>query len=183
MTTYEATYCPRCGTELGTKHVEGRDRQYCESCDIVEWRNPVPCAGVAVVDPERGVLLTRRDIPPGVGKWTLTGGHMEVEEAPERAAARELAEETGVRVDPADLELLDAFSISRSGEKHVVSIAYAVPAAATTGTAEPGPEVQAVDWVTPAAFGANDGAFLEPHDERFEHAWAHLRPDDAPEFK
>lgn len=177
MTTYEATYCPRCGSELGTRHLDGRERQYCERCDRVEWRNPVPCAGVAVVDPGRGVLLTQRDIPPGVGKWTLTGGHMELEESPERAAARELAEETGVHVDPDDLELLDAFSISRSDAKHVVSIAYAVRATATTGTPEPGPEVQAVGWFTPSEFAATDHQFLEPHDERFEHAWTRLGPD------
>jgi len=181
MTTYPATYCPDCGNELGTRDIDGRDRQYCESCDRVEWRNPVPCAGVAVVDPDRGVLLTQRDIPPGVGKWTLTGGHMEVEEAPDAAAARELAEETGLSADADDLELLDAFSVSRSTEKHVVSIAYAVPAAATTGTLEPGPEVQTARWFTPAEFAASDHEFLEPHDQRFERAWNRLGPGPTDE--
>lgn len=183
MTTYEATFCPRCGTELGTTRADGRARQYCESCDRVEWRNPVPCAGVAVVDPDAGVLLTERDVPPGVGKWSLAGGHMEVEEAPKDAAARELREETGVRVDATALELLDAFGVSRGGEKHVVSIGYAVPAAATTGTPAPGPEVRAVDWFTPTEFAAAGRDFLEPHDERFERAWAHLGPDADREFK
>jgi ADP-ribose pyrophosphatase YjhB (NUDIX family) len=177
MTTYVATYCPRCGTELGTKHVDGRNRQYCGNCEVVEWRNPVPCAGVAVVDPDHGVLLTQRDIPPGIGKWTLSGGHMEVEESPEQAAARELAEETGVRVDPADLELLDAFRISRPGEKHVVSIAYGVPAAATASEPVPGAEVQTVEWFTPSEFAASDHVFLEPHDQRFEHAWTQFQHD------
>lgn len=177
MTTYDATYCPHCGRELGTRHVDGRDRQYCEHCDAVEWRNPVPCAGVAVVDPGAGVLLTQRDVEPGVGQWSLTGGHLEVEEAPREAAARELAEEAGVRVDPADLVLLDSFAVSRATEKHVVSIGYAVRAAATTGTPAPGPEVQAVDWFTPEAFAASDREFLEPHDERFERAWNRLGPD------
>jgi len=177
MTTYQATYCPRCGTELGWKHVDGRDRQYCEDCEVVEWRNPVPCAGVAVVDPDRGVLLTRRDVPPGVGTWSLAGGHMEVEEAPAAAAARELEEETGVRVDPDDLSLLDAYPVSRGGEKHVVSIGYAVPAAATAGDPAPGPEVQTVGWFTPSEFAASDHVFLEPHDQRFEHAWRQFQQD------
>ncbi|WP_323674484.1 NUDIX domain-containing protein [Halorubellus sp. PRR65] len=177
MTTYQATYCPRCGTELGAKHVDGRDRQYCASCDRVEWRNPVPCAGVAVVDPERGALLTRRDVEPGVGKWTLAGGHMEVDESPPEAAARELEEETNVRVDPADLHLLDAYTISRTTEKHVVSIGYVVPADATAGTPEPGPEVQTVEWLTPGEFAASDRVYLEPHDQRFERAWTHVTAD------
>ncbi|MFC6952133.1 NUDIX hydrolase [Halorubellus litoreus] len=177
MTTYEATYCPRCGTELGTTHVDGRDRQYCASCDRVEWRNPVPCAGVAVVDPERGALLTRRDVEPGVGKWTLAGGHMEVEESPERAAARELAEETNVRVDPEDLDLLDAYTLTRGDGKYVVSMGYVVHARHATGTPEPGPEVQTVGWFTPDEFAASDHRYLEPHDQRFERAWTHVTED------
>jgi len=177
MTTYEATYCPRCGRELATKHVDGRDRQYCESCDVVEWRNPAPGAGVAVVDLERGVLLTQRDIEPGVGKWTLAGGHMEVDESPAETAVRELEAETGVCVDPDDLVLLDTFPISRVEEKHVVSIGYVVQAAATAGEPVPGPEVQAVGWFTPDAFAASDHVFLEPHDKRFERAWTHVAND------
>jgi|AntDeeMetagen285_2_1112576.scaffolds.fasta_scaffold01061_8 NADH pyrophosphatase NudC (nudix superfamily) len=47
-TAYEAGYCPRCGTETGEKHVDGRARCWCPDCDVVHWRAAVPVVGVAV---------------------------------------------------------------------------------------------------------------------------------------
>ncbi|WP_227132638.1 NUDIX hydrolase [Halorubellus salinus] len=174
MMTYEATYCPRCGIELDTRHVDGRDRKYCEGCDRVEWRNPVPGAGVAVVDPDRGVLLAQRAIEPGVGEWVVPGGYMEVEETPAVAGTRELEEETGVRVDPDAVELLGTFTATPFDGKHVVSVGYAVHARHATGTPHAGHEVQAVGWFTPEEFAASDHVFHDPHDERFERAWTHV---------
>ncbi|NHN41917.1 NUDIX domain-containing protein [Halorubellus sp. JP-L1] len=177
MTVYPATYCPRCGTELGTKHVDGRDRQYCDSCDRVEWRNPAPGAGVAVVDPDRGVLLTKRDIEPGIGKWALPGGYLEVDETPSVGAARELEEETGVRVDPDDLQIVGTFTTTSFADEHVVSIRFVVGAERATGTPEAGPEVQAVEWFTPEEFEGSE--LHEPHDVEFERAWKLLGTDRA----
>src|SRR5206468_5577007 len=51
------------------------------------------------LDGER-ILLLRQ--PPGFG-WSLPGGLMERGEDPATCAARELAEETGIAVDPTDL--------------------------------------------------------------------------------
>jgi 8-oxo-dGTP diphosphatase len=177
VTTYPATYCPDCGSELDTRHVQGRDRQYCERCERVVWRNPVPCAGVAVVDPDRGVLLTLRDVDPGRGHWAVPGGHMEIDESPRVAAARELAEETGVTVDPDALVINDTFDAGHPDGKRVVSIGYATHVDDTTGTPTVGPEVQAVEWFTPSEFDAFDGAFYDDHDRRFERAWTRLGSD------
>lgn len=176
MTTYPATYCPDCGHELGTRHVEGRDRQFCSACERVVWRNPAPGAGVAVVGPD-GVLLTQRDIEPGVGEWAVPGGHIELEESPQAAAVRELEEEAGVRVHPDDLVILDAFSTSPFDGKYVVSIRFGARIEDVGGTPTAGPEVQTVEWFTPAEFAASDAVFHEPHDEQFERAWNRLRPD------
>src|SRR5690242_10917589 len=60
---------------------------------------PVVAVGVVLLDGAPGgerVLLVRRARPPGVGKWTVPGGAVELGETMRAAAARELAEETGL---------------------------------------------------------------------------------------
>ncbi|WP_435334048.1 NUDIX domain-containing protein [Haloarchaeobius sp. TZWWS8] len=170
MTTYPASFCPDCGSELTERRFDGRERRFCDSCEQIVWHNPVPCAGVAVVSDD-GVLLTQRDVEPGIGEWAVPGGHMEVEESPEAAAARELEEETGVRVDPAALALLDTFAETPFPGKTVVSIGFAVRAEETSGEPVAGNEVQQVGRFTPDSFAASGETMHVNHDRRFEAAW------------
>jgi 8-oxo-dGTP pyrophosphatase MutT (NUDIX family) len=70
-------------------------------------------AGVFVVDRRGWLLLQERDEFPAIDpeKWGLPGGHLEPGEDPAQGAARELAEETGVRIDPAELQLWRALDV------------------------------------------------------------------------
>jgi 8-oxo-dGTP diphosphatase len=54
-------------------------------------------------DGERQVLLGRKKTGLGSGKTVGLGGHVEDDEAPDEAAAREVKEEAGIAVDPAAL--------------------------------------------------------------------------------
>ena len=56
---------------------------------------PVVAVGLLVVDGDR-VLLVRRSKPPQAGRYTVPGGKVELGEALEVAALRELKEETGL---------------------------------------------------------------------------------------
>jgi len=59
---------------------------------------PAVQVGIGVIVLRSGrVLLGRRRGAHGAGDWALPGGHLEFGEAPETCAARELAEETGLR--------------------------------------------------------------------------------------
>ncbi|MBO8189232.1 NUDIX domain-containing protein [Streptomyces spirodelae] len=60
-------------------------------------------ADVVALIPDGTVLLIERDWPPYEGAWALPGGHVDPGESRREAAARELAEETGVHVVADDL--------------------------------------------------------------------------------
>jgi 8-oxo-dGTP diphosphatase len=89
-------YCPVCATRLVLRDEHGTRRPTCPKCGFIHYRNPVPAAGVILF--ERGrVLLVKRRYDPRAGKWCLPAGFMESGETPQRCAARELKEETGLR--------------------------------------------------------------------------------------
>ncbi|MCX8196252.1 MAG: NUDIX hydrolase [Acidilobaceae archaeon] len=67
-----------------------------------------PRVGVGcVVFSDGKLLLVRRKYPPGRGKWSVPGGHVELGEDLLEAARRELEEETGVRARPAGVINVD----------------------------------------------------------------------------
>ncbi|WP_305786520.1 NUDIX domain-containing protein [Symbioplanes lichenis] len=81
----------------------------CAACGETSYLNPKPVA-VALQPVGAGLLVIRRAVPPAADRLALPGGFMETGETWEESVARELAEETGVRADPADVRLFDAVS-------------------------------------------------------------------------
>ena len=92
----EMTYCPRCAHPLEDRFVFERTRRVCPSCDFIFWREH-KVAAAAVVALNGKVLLVRRTMTPGQGKWTIPGGFVEFDEDPRAAVVREVLEETGYR--------------------------------------------------------------------------------------
>ena len=69
------------------------------------------------------ILLIQRNQEPYQGSWALPGGFVEMDESLETAAARELAEETGL--EGVALEQLHAFGDpKRDPRGRVISVAY-----------------------------------------------------------
>lgn len=89
------THCPFCGKP--NRAMAGELHRKCASCGMVDWVNPAPAIGVALL---RGgkVLLSRRAFPPKQDEWDLVGGFIDRDEAPWEAARREVREETGCTV-------------------------------------------------------------------------------------
>jgi 8-oxo-dGTP diphosphatase len=111
------TFCPYCGTRLTEKICEGSPRLFCEQCDEPIYENPIPASCLVVVDNRNRVLLVKRSVEPKKGFWCLPGGFMELGESPEKAALRELEEETGLS---GRIEMLLGVSSNPSAQYHTV---------------------------------------------------------------
>ena len=73
---------------------------------------------------EGRVLIVQRGKPPLVGVWSLPGGSVEPGETAKAAAARELAEETGVRAELS--QLVDLVDIIRRSDDGEIAFHYAI---------------------------------------------------------
>ncbi|QLH81956.1 NUDIX hydrolase [Halosimplex pelagicum] len=155
--TDAVTHCPTCGAELGDRETSDGVRPHCAACDLTIYRNPVPMARATVVDGD-DLLLVRLGVGEDAGKWALPGGRIEGGEPPRAGAARELEEETGLSVAPADLELLgDGFL--DFGAATMVSFNYAAPADAASGTAAAGSDAAAARFFSRAELRDLDAPF------------------------
>ncbi len=63
----------------------------------------VDCVGALVYDEQHRLLVIQRAGEPGRGLWSLPGGRVEPGEDDLTAVAREVAEETGLRVEVGEL--------------------------------------------------------------------------------
>jgi 8-oxo-dGTP diphosphatase len=91
-----------------------------------EYPHPAVTADVVIFtirDEQLKVLLIKRGGSPYKGKWALPGGFVQMDEALDEAAARELEEETGVK--DVYLEQLYTFGApQRDPRERVVTVAY-----------------------------------------------------------
>ena len=103
----------------------------------------VRCVGAIVHDADGRLLVIQRGHPPGEGLWSLPGGRAEPGESDAAAVVRELAEETGLRVEPGPL----VGSVARAGPDGVTYDIHDYAATVTGGELRAGDDAREARWV------------------------------------
>lgn len=95
-------FCPVCGAPLQARVIKTGDpaRLICtsSSCGFVFYLDPKVAVGTIIRMPDERIVLIRRAIEPGYGKWVFPGGYVDRGEEVMSAALREAREEAGLDV-------------------------------------------------------------------------------------
>jgi ADP-ribose pyrophosphatase YjhB (NUDIX family) len=94
-------FCPACGGGLESRSLKtgDPDRLVCTRCGYVLYLDPKVAVGTIIDDGEGRVVLVRRAIEPGYGKWVFPGGYVDRGEHVLAAAVREAREESGLVIE------------------------------------------------------------------------------------
>ena len=106
-------FCPSCGGPLASRLLKAGDpvRLVCTDaeCGFIFYLDPKVAVGTIIrVNDSGHIVLVRRAIEPGYGKWVFPGGYVDRGEELKVAAIREAREEAGleIRID----RLVDIYS-------------------------------------------------------------------------
>ncbi len=94
------SYCPLCAGRLEPRSLKPTEpeRLVCVACGFVFYLDPKVAVGTIIKDGDGRIVLVRRAIEPGYGKWVFPGGYVDRGEQVHVAAVREAKEEAGLEV-------------------------------------------------------------------------------------
>ena len=94
------SFCPMCGGDLEPRSLKQSEpeRLVCVRCGFVFYLDPKVAVGTIIRDEQQRIVLVRRAIEPGYGKWVYPGGYVDRGELVVDAAVREAREEAGLQV-------------------------------------------------------------------------------------
>jgi 8-oxo-dGTP diphosphatase len=97
----EYHFCPRCGGDLELRTIKQGEpaRLVCVRCAFIFYLDPKVAVGTIIVDEREHIVLVKRAIEPGYGKWVFPGGYVDRGEDVKVAAIREAREEAGLDVE------------------------------------------------------------------------------------
>lgn len=118
-------FCPVCGGPLEPRVIRTGDRArlVCASCSFVLYLDPKVAVGTIIRMADDRIVLVRRAIEPGYGRWVFPGGYVDRGEPLELAAVREAREESGL-----DVRLDGLVNLYSYPERAPIIIVYAATA-------------------------------------------------------
>ena len=169
-------FCPRCGGTLERRALKATEpeRPVCTRCGFVFYIDPKIAVGTIIQSESGRLVLVRRAIEPGYGKWVFPSGYVDRGEPLTSAAVREAREECGldIRLDA----LVNIYSYP--GRAHVI-VVYA--ATAIGGRLAVDDEQLEAALVETSAIPWGELAFPSTHDglRDFLEGHRHPIPSDA----
>jgi len=164
-------YCPRCSHTLEERRLKSGDpaRLVCDGCGFIFYLDPKIAVGTIIRMTDQRLVLVRRAIEPGYGKWVFPGGYVDRGEALPAAALREAREESGleVRLDG----LVNVYSYA--GRIPVV-VVYA--ATAISGELQLDDESLEIEAVEPAQIPWDELAFASTREALQDYLSGALHP-------
>ena len=165
------SYCPLCGGDLELRSLKTTEpgRLVCVRCGFIFYLDPKVAVGTIIRDDRDHIVLVRRAIEPGYGKWVFPGGYVDRGEEVQRAAVREAREETGldVRLDG----LINIYSYS--GRTPVIVVYAATMTGGCLGCDDEGLEAR---FFEPAAIPWDELAFRSTREALREFIGGPMRP-------
>ena len=158
--THAYRFCPRCGGELERRLLKATEpeRLVCLRCGFVFYLDPKIAVGTIIRMDDERLVLVRRAIDPGYGKWVFPGGYVDRGEPLTTAAIREAREECGL-----DVRLDGLVNIYSYAGRAPVIIVYAATAIGGTLAAE---DEECLDTAlfSPPAIPWDELAFRSTHE-------------------
>jgi 8-oxo-dGTP diphosphatase len=150
-------FCPVCGSPFEPRVLRTGEpaRLVCTSgaCGFVFYLDPKVAVGTIITRPNRDIVLVKRAIEPGYGKWVFPGGYVDRGEEVTLAAIREAREEAGL-----DVRLGHLIGIySYAGRTPIIIVYAATLVGGELVVDEEGLEAR---WFAPSALPWDELAFL-----------------------
>ena len=153
------SFCPLCGADLELRSLKPSepDRLVCIQCGFIFYQDPKVAVGTIIRNGDDHIVLVRRAIEPGYGKWVFPGGFVDRGERVLAAAVREAREEAGIdiRID----HLLNVYSYP--GRAPVIIVYVATTLGGELVCDDEGLEVH---WFPPDTIPWGELAFQSTHD-------------------
>ncbi|MGD9366400.1 MAG: NUDIX hydrolase [Desulfobacteraceae bacterium] len=108
----------------------------------------------AIVFKDDKVLLVKRGRPPAKGQWAIPGGNVKLGESLQKAAQREIFEETGITIQVREpVYTFDAIVKDNDGKIQFHYVIVDLAAEFVRGRIRPGDDAANVRWVAAEELG------------------------------